>query len=376
MKLLELKKLPLAMLLASAGAMAQSSVTIYGILTEGIGWVNNENGVHNFKLLSGVTQNNRWGFLVQEDLGGGMRAVAQLENGFDITNGKLQQGGREFGRQVFVGLRSDKLGTVTLGRQYDLFWDYLGPLSVEDAGVGVVDHPGDGDNLLGSWRFSNSVKYVTPTVKGFNASAMYAFSNAAGEFTLNRGFSGGFGYEQGPVKLGFAYTELDRPGTTNSNGAVSDDYSGAPFFLFRSSPLNRSVGVKRQRNVGIAGRYTLGPALRWNFLYDNVHYFYLDGSSLSMNNYETFVSYNPTPRVALNAGYTYTQGTYGGLSANPHWNTAQLSVDFALSKRTDVYIFDDFQKVSGPRAVADIYLNAPSTSKSQNLLVAGIRHRF
>ena len=60
-----------------------------------------------------------------EDLGGGMRALFVLENGFDITNGTSGQGGRQFGRQAFVGLGSDRYGTVTLGRQYTSLDDFV-----------------------------------------------------------------------------------------------------------------------------------------------------------------------------------------------------------------------------------------------------------
>jgi len=88
-----------ALMLVSCPVLAQSSVTIYGLISEGIGWVNNEGGAHNYKLISGPNQNNRFGFKVVEDLGGGNRAIAQLENGFDITNGK-------FGRAADLAVRS------------------------------------------------------------------------------------------------------------------------------------------------------------------------------------------------------------------------------------------------------------------------------
>ncbi|CAE6722488.1 hypothetical protein R69776_01595 [Paraburkholderia nemoris] len=66
--------------------------------------------------------------------------------------------------------------------------------------------------------------------------------------------------------------------------------------------------------------------------------------------------------------YIYSQGKYGGgLDARPHWTTGQVSVDYLLSKRTDVYIYDSLQRVSGPDAVADVYGNSPSTSRNQNV---------
>jgi GBP family porin len=241
---------------------------------------------------------------------------------------------------------------------------------------GLAANPRDADNLMGIWRYSNSVKYTSPTFGGISAEALYVFSNAAGQFSVNRAFSAGAGYQSGGLKLGAAYVELDSPGIAHPNGAVTDDYLGAPFELFHTSPLNSNVGVDRQRNYGVAGSYDFGNGVKWSMLVDQIHFSYLDGSSLRLTNYGTSLSWYLTPALMLGGSYTYTQGKYGGLDANPHWNTAMLSLDYFLSKRTDVYLFDVVQRVSGPHAVADIFLNAPSTSQVQNLLLAGIRHRF
>ena len=365
-----------AALCASGHVSAQSSVTLYGLISEGLTWVNNEGGAHNYRLLSGSNQNNRLGFKINEDLGGGTQVVAQLENGFDITNGRFGQGGRMFGRQAFVGLSDVRFGTLTAGRQYDMFWDYLTPFAAGVANTGLLATPGDADNLMGSWRYNNSIKYRSPNLGGFDAEAMYAFSNAAGQFSVNRAFSAGARYARGPLQIAAAYVELDRPGTVNAAGAVTDDYSGAPFFLFRTSPLNATAGVKRQRNYGLGGHYEVGYGVRLNAVIDAIRYTYNDGTSLSLNSYDASISYTATPALTFAAAYIYTSGRYGGLDANPHWNGTQLSIDYSLSKRTDVYVFDTFQRKSGPHAVAGVYLYAPSTSSNQNVVVAGIRHRF
>ena len=365
-----------AALCASGHVSAQSSVTLYGLISEGLTWVNNEGGAHNYRLLSGSNQNNRLGFKINEDLGGGTQVVAQLENGFDITNGRFGQGGRMFGRQAFVGLSDVRFGTLTAGRQYDMFWDYLTPFAAGVANTGLLATPGDADNLMGSWRYNNSIKYRSPNLGGFDAEAMYAFSNAAGQFSVNRAFSAGARYARGPLQIAAAYVELDRPGTVNAAGAVTDDYSGAPFFLFRTSPLNATAGVKRQRNYGLGGRYEVGYGVRLNAVIDAIRYTYNDGTSLSLNSYDASISYTATPALTFASAYIYTSGRYGGLDANPHWNGTQLSIDYSLSKRTDVYVFDTFQRKSGPHAVAGVYLYAPSTSSNQNVVVAGIRHRF
>jgi predicted porin len=49
-----------------------------------------------------------------------------LENGFNSGTGALGQGGALFGRQAYVGLTKDGIGSLTLGRQYSFSTDYLG----------------------------------------------------------------------------------------------------------------------------------------------------------------------------------------------------------------------------------------------------------
>ncbi|SAK94146.1 exported porin [Caballeronia arationis] len=101
-----------------------------------------------------------------------------------------------------------------------------------------------------------------------------------------------------------------------------------------------------------------------------------DGTSLSLNSHDASISYTTTPRVDFCCRVYQYKPPVRRPDANPHWNGAQCSLDYSLSKRTEVYVFDTFQRKSGSHAVADVYLYAPSTSSNQNVLVAGIRHRF
>src|SRR5207247_1877104 len=99
--------IPLAI---SAGAHAQSSVEMYGLISGGVGYLSNQGGPHNFEALSGTNQNPRIGFRGQEDLGGGSKAIFALENGFNMMTGTAAQNGRLFGRQSYVGLSNTNLG--------------------------------------------------------------------------------------------------------------------------------------------------------------------------------------------------------------------------------------------------------------------------
>ena len=106
-------------------AQAQTNVTIYGVIDLGLNYTNNVGGKNDVQMESGYAQGSRLGFKGNEDLGGGLSALFQLENGFAADTGKLGQGGLMFGRQALVGLSSKTAGTVTLGRQYDSVVDFL-----------------------------------------------------------------------------------------------------------------------------------------------------------------------------------------------------------------------------------------------------------
>jgi len=190
----------------ATAAQAQSSVTLYGLIDAGITYTNNQQGHSNFKATSGSVNGSRWGLRGAEDLGGGLKAIFVLENGFNIFNGTLGQGGREFGRQAFVGISGEQYGAVTLGRQYDSVVDYLGPLALTGTQYGGTQfaHPFDNDNLDNSFRVNNSVKYTSANFGGFKFGGMYGFSNEAGGFADNRAYSVGASYNYGPLNIAAA----------------------------------------------------------------------------------------------------------------------------------------------------------------------------
>lgn len=49
----------------------------------------NQSGSSTVQLVSGANQNNRLGFRINEDIGGGWATIATLENGFDIASGDI-----------------------------------------------------------------------------------------------------------------------------------------------------------------------------------------------------------------------------------------------------------------------------------------------
>jgi predicted porin len=184
--------LGMAMLAAlTAQAQAQSNVTLYGIVDAGL--VRETGGPAGAvtNVSSGVASGSRIGFKGREDLGGGLSAIFQFENGFNADTGAAGQGGLLFGRQAFVGL-SGRLGTLTLGRQYTPFYKTL-----RDIGdpFGAVSLAGRAGNLFATnSRTDNTVEYASPKFGGVRVDLTVGAGETAGDSSRNRTLGGSVGY--------------------------------------------------------------------------------------------------------------------------------------------------------------------------------------
>jgi general bacterial porin, GBP family len=361
----------------ASAANAQSSVTLYGIVDAGFTYVQNEVSASDaskhgasYGLTSGNVSGSRWGMRGREDLGGGYAAIFTLESGFNVGNGTSGQGGRSFGRQAFVGVSSD-YGTLTLGRQYDSVVDYIGPLTATGSWGGeYFAHRGDNDNANASMRINNSVKYQSANYDGFSFSGLYGFSNQAGAFANNRAYSAGMGYSNGGLKLAAGYLQAQGAGG-NASGAIQD---GAP-----------NIGVagerQRQRTWGAGGSYAFGPATVGLVYTQSRFNFVTNDASVRYSNYEVNAHYNLTPAMSFGAAYTYTQAlqnTPGVSGGSSHWNQFGLQADYALSRRTDLYLEGVAQiGAKGNTIGSQVFgTDAPSSGRSQGVVTTGVRHRF
>jgi len=122
----------------SGAALAQSSVTLYGIIDLGLVKQNNKDvsterslggvGMANEELNVAQATKSRIGFRGVEDLGGGLSAKFDLEHRLLPDTGAVNtSGGNQYWDKAIVGLTSQSWGEVTLGRDYGptFFSQYL-----------------------------------------------------------------------------------------------------------------------------------------------------------------------------------------------------------------------------------------------------------
>src|SRR5690606_4811208 len=102
--------------------MACANVTLYGVVDAGVAyekvsgaWEGADHSGRKVGVIDAGQSGSRWGLKAVEDLGAGLKAVAQLEGGFDIATGQSKQGGRLLGRQSTIGLQSESWGRLDFG---------------------------------------------------------------------------------------------------------------------------------------------------------------------------------------------------------------------------------------------------------------------
>jgi predicted porin len=228
--------LALAVLGAFAGAAsAQSSVTIYGQVDQGIARTNGGTAGNNFLGLPGSatyasdgmskawkvreSHGSRLGFRGNEDLGGGLSAQFLIEHRLTpdtgaSTSSTFWNGGS------YVQLTSAAAGSVYLGRWYTpAFWvnlktdpfGYDGVASIGSRGFAGFLTPGPTGPGV---RTSNTVGYKTPNLGGFTANAAVGL----GEGVNGRDAGINAEYTAGPIYFGAAYEKVS--GGPAAAGAV------------------------------------------------------------------------------------------------------------------------------------------------------------
>lgn len=210
--------LSLAVLAAAANvAQAQSNVTIYGVADAGL--VSERGGKAGgvTKLTSGVGSASRLGFRGTEELGADLSALFVLESGVRIDSGEVDAAGTLFNRQSYVGLKSKRAGSLTLGRQYTPLYNTLSqvadPFGAGYAGSAKNLFPAAGNNT----RASNTIVYASPAINGVSGELAYSLGEQS-DSKAGRQIGAALGYSNGPLNARLAYNLRN-----NDTSALSTD---------------------------------------------------------------------------------------------------------------------------------------------------------
>lgn len=325
-------------------SIGTSSVTLYGIVDVYVQYGKGGAGFQN-AVQSGGVSGSRLGFKGSEDLGGGLKAVFQLESGIQADTGAFGQGGLAFGRQAYVGLVSSQWGGLTLGRQnipqYPLLdsFDPFGTGAGSSASSGILSYTA---------RANNAVVYQTPNWSGFSASTMVAMGEStAGKKTNGDVYGLSARYERGPFSAGLAMSDLRRGTDTAFDArylmlASAYDFGGIKL-TGAVQKVNNLGGVDaKDRLEGLVG-------VNWSVTEADV--------------------------LSVGVGASRTSHLDGGSASQ--WT---LGFAHALSKRTKLYaVLTRINNGSQTSYTADTATGAgPTTSAGKDVgaLQLGMRHAF
>ena len=161
----------LAVLAASGVAMAQSSVTMYGVADVGLV---KSNGISAQMTSAGLMNNgtSRLGVRGVEDLGGGLKASFNFEQGINQEDGALANGAAgAWSRATWVAL-SGGFGRFQMGRTLNP--SFYGVATWELTGTANYSAVGNQFNFTGQGPRTNSLfQYSTPNMGGFSATLGY-----------------------------------------------------------------------------------------------------------------------------------------------------------------------------------------------------------
>jgi predicted porin len=321
--------LALAVLGASVSlAQAQTSMTVYGSIDSGVRVLTNANQNGNSKVTMGspgTYNSNRLGFLGVEDLGDGLNAHFNLEQGFNTGTG--EQLGVLFNRTALVGM-GGAWGTVDLGRQYSVNFKTIAPyepFAYKYSNIVPIGNQG------GLTRLNNDIQY-TGKFGPVTAMVEYALGEQVG--SGRNGSTGALGatYAAGPISVGAAYTSRKNNVTTAVTPAVATTVALPPG-VFTAGTAN----FEDQRNWTMGGSFTTGP-IRFSAGYaDNKQKVSANIAELHIKDVWLGGIYTFSPAWQLTAAWYRTR--LDAADASGRRNLAIIGATYALSKRT-LFYFD------------------------------------
>ena len=161
------------------------------------------------------SNSNRFGIKGNEDLGGGLKAIYQVETGaYNADDGTLGLGGTL--RNTYMGFAGSSWGSVKFGRhdaptkdlsrKIDAFNEEIGDMRIA-VGAAAFDN-----------RISNMVRYDSPSFAGLQFALQYGTSEATAS---PRNTSGNVTWSGGPLYLGLGY-EIHKAHLSSAEKDVSD----------------------------------------------------------------------------------------------------------------------------------------------------------
>jgi len=352
-----MKKSALALAVLAAlflnNASAQSNVQVYGLIDAGVEAVNhagaNDGGL--VRVVSGGKNTSRWGLRGSEDLGGGLKAVFNLEGGILMDTGAAD--GALFKRQANVGLEGG-FGRVVIGRSFTTTYDLVikfDPLGFAPNYSWATTGSATGPSKYGmTTAFDNLIKY-TGTSGAFTYGATVGLGEQPGNSAEGRKYAVGGSWVEGGLGFMAAWEQVN--GTTVVATGRRDKTTA--FHLgadYRSGQWRYTAGMRGYKLAsGRNGVADLRGDTYWGGITRLVGPVTLTGAVYHIN----------------------TRNLPEARDADPTMLVARAM--YALSKRTDLYLSLAHANADHGQLVG-LSRDDAGTGSTQSGVTAGIQHRF
>jgi predicted porin len=343
----------LAALSLNQSANAQTNVQVYGLIDAGVEAVNHTgpNDAGTVRVISGGKNTSRWGMRGSEDLGGGLKAVFDLEGGILLDTGAAD--GALFKRQANVGLEG-AFGRVVIGRSFTTTYDLVikfDPLGFAPNYSWATSGSASGPSKYGmTTAFDNLVKYTGHT-GNFTYGATVGLGEQAGNAADSRKYAVGGSWFADGLGLMASYEQING----NTLVATGQRDQTTAFHLgadYRTGPWRYTLGM---RGYKLESGKAATPDLRGDTYWGGI----------------TWAS----GRVTLTGAVYHinTRNLPEAKDADPTMLVARAM--YALSKRTDLYLVAAHARADHGQLVG-LSRDDPGSSSTQSGITAGIQHRF
>jgi predicted porin len=351
----------LGTLTAAGCSYAQSSVAVYGLVDVGVDYTNHANAAGDsvMRVVSGGMNTSRFGFRGNEDLGGGLKAVFQLEGGFFADQGTID--GALFRRQANAGLEG-AFGRLVVGRSYTTTYDFMlpfDPMGYAPNYSWVTSGNGTGVSKYGmTTGFDNIIKYQGE-FGGVKLGASYGVGEVAGSSSDSAKMVLGAGWGAGPFAIAATYDRVNgnTVAATGRRTETTTAHLGASYAL--SGSLALKGGMRNYKQVPAAAA---SPDVRANL-------------------YWLGANYKATQAMEVTAALYYqdVKNVASAVEADP--SMLVLSSKYFLSKRTFLYATTAYAKARHNQLVGLTRDNTADGGvtgfgSSQTGVTVGIQHRF
>ena len=412
--------------LSTTAVVAQSTVTLYGLVDGGYNRVSGlRQGTIN-TIASGIMEGSRFGLRGNEDLGGGYKAIFVLENRFEVDTGSVSNrpnsgtqvpdrvnatvlstlaangipgatplgggatvasavaglstglagsafgvnlAGNLFDRQAYAGVITP-VGAITLGRQYTP--GYLTQATFDASQTQSSLAAGQVASLPAAFdiRLSNTIQYAIQT-SGVTATLMYGAGEVPGNSAAGRFLGGMVMYKSPLFAVGIAHNtkKNERGEKSLTNNVVGANVTIGPGALY-----GMYVTIKDDNPSGLSPLFAGNPAGPLTPQFQNAYN----------------VAFRQDARL-FHIGYRMTIGPHTIVTAfnrlddkravNADTDSYGVTYSYALSKRTDLNAVLTRFNNKGQGQVApggNGFLGGVTSAAgvdSSNIAL-GIRHRF